>query len=69
MSNIAKHIETLFAAAAEMSGEARQAFLDRECVGQDTLRRQLDGLLQAHDRVNHQLDQPLAGKVLPNDNT
>jgi WD40 repeat protein len=61
MSNIAKHIETLFAAAAEMSGEARQAFLDRECVGQDTLRRQLDGLLQAHDRVNHQLDQPLAG--------
>ncbi len=61
MSNIAKHIETLFAAAAELSGEPRQAFLDRESAGQDTLRRQLDGLLQAHDQMNHLLDQPLVG--------
>jgi len=58
MPNISNHIESLFAAAAELSGESRKAFLDRECTGQEALRRQLNGLLQAHDRVNHALDKP-----------
>lgn len=59
MTKNLNHLETLFAAAAELAGEPRQAFLDRECAGDAALRQQLDGLLQAHDRVNHQLDKPL----------
>ncbi|MBL8814446.1 MAG: serine/threonine protein kinase [Planctomyces sp.] len=59
MPNISKQIESIFAAAIELSGEPREAFLDRECAGHEGLRQQLDGLLQAHDRVNHQLDHPI----------
>lgn len=59
MANISAQIESLFAAVIELSGESRKAFLDRECAGQDELRHQLEGLLLAHDRVNHQIDQPV----------
>ena len=58
MPNNSSQVESLFAAAAELFGESRKAFLDRECAGQEALRRQLEGLLQAHDRVNHPLDSP-----------
>ncbi|MFN3153218.1 hypothetical protein [Bremerella sp.] len=61
MQNNSSQVESLFAAAAELSGESRKAFLDRECAGQESLRRQLDGLLRAHDRVDHPLDRPVAG--------
>lgn len=61
MSNNSNQLESLFAAAAELTGEARAALLDRECAGQSGLREQLDRLLQAHDRVNHVLDQPVFG--------
>ncbi|KAA5542666.1 serine/threonine protein kinase [Roseiconus nitratireducens] len=61
MHNSSSQVESLFAAAAELSAESRKAFLDRECAGQEALRRQLDGLLRAHDRVDHPLDRPVAG--------
>ncbi|MCA9172616.1 MAG: hypothetical protein KDB23_33355, partial [Planctomycetales bacterium] len=58
MSNLSSRVESLFAAAAELSGEARKSFLDRECTDAD-LRGQLEGLLRAHDRVNHAIDRPI----------
>ena len=59
MPSIDPQAESLFAAAAELSGEARTTFLDRECEGQEGLRRQLEGLLRAHDRINHAIDRPV----------
>ncbi len=51
-------VESLFALAAELPRDSRESFLNRECGGDEALRRQLHGLLQAHDRVNHAIDRP-----------
>lgn len=58
MSSIDPQTESLFAAAAELPREARKAFLDQECAGREDLRGQLEGLLRAHDRVDHAIDRP-----------
>ena len=58
MSNTPGQIESLFAEAVELAGETRKAFLDRACASQTELRKQLEGLLQAHDRVSHPIDRP-----------
>ena len=56
-------VEALFAAAAELTAEVRNAFLDNACGDDRELRRQLDGLLGAHDRANHVLDRPAAEQL------
>ena len=43
--------ETLFAATADLSPAERQAFLDRACAGDATLREQVESLLRAHDEA------------------
>lgn len=58
MHKNSSQVESLFAAAAELSGEARNSFLDRECADEE-LRGELEGLLRAHDRVNHVIDRPI----------
>jgi eukaryotic-like serine/threonine-protein kinase len=42
--------ETLFQAAAALTGPERAVFLDRECAGDPALRARLDALLAAHER-------------------
>jgi serine/threonine protein kinase/Tfp pilus assembly protein PilF len=58
-SSAGDRVESLFVLATELPRESRESFLDRECGGDAALRKQLEGLLQAHDRVNHPLDRPL----------
>ncbi|MCA9052633.1 MAG: serine/threonine protein kinase, partial [Planctomycetaceae bacterium] len=53
----ADRTESLFAAAAELPRDQRSAFLDRECGDNESLRKKLEALLQAHDRSHHLLDR------------
>jgi serine/threonine protein kinase/tetratricopeptide (TPR) repeat protein len=55
-----RRVKELFADALDLADEpARQAFLDRECAGDEELRRRLEALLRAHDQTQSALDQPL----------
>jgi serine/threonine protein kinase len=56
-----RRIKELFAAALDLPDPAaRQAFLDRECAGDDELRHRLEALLHAHAQPQPALDRPLA---------
>jgi hypothetical protein len=52
-------MESIFAAAvALVSTEERAAYLDQACAGDATLRRQIEGMLKAHEQAGHFLDRP-----------
>jgi eukaryotic-like serine/threonine-protein kinase len=54
--------KSIFAAALEIDSPAqRQAFLNDACAGNDTLRAQVEDLLQASAQAGSFLDVPLAG--------
>jgi tetratricopeptide (TPR) repeat protein/serine/threonine protein kinase len=60
-------VKDLFVAALELpDAQARQAFLERACGGDATLRQRVQLLLQAHDAPASVLDRPLA-EVAPVD--
>lgn len=61
MSDPSERIESLFATAINLSLDAREGFLDRECGDDESLRGLLQGLLKAHDREDHALDRPAIG--------
>ena len=45
-------IEAIFSEALELrSADERAAYLDRACAGDPELRRQVESLIAAHDRV------------------
>ncbi len=54
-----RRVEELLAQAAELPGNARIAFIDRECAGDPVLRAELESLLASHERTG-MLDDPLA---------
>jgi serine/threonine-protein kinase len=57
-TNIAS-IEEIFSAALEIpSAEARAAYLDRACAADPELRRQVESLIDAHDRAGRFLASP-----------
>jgi hypothetical protein len=56
-----RRIKELFVAALELPDpQERQAFLERECVGDPELRQRLQLLLHAHDQPHPAVEQPLA---------
>jgi serine/threonine protein kinase len=56
-----RRVKELFVAALELTDDpARRAFLDRECAGDEELRRRLEALLHANDQPQPALDKPLA---------
>ena len=58
MSNKHQDMETIFAAALQLSEPAaRAAFLDERCGGDAELRRELDELLSAHGEIGNFLEQ------------
>src|SRR4051812_784514 len=60
-------VETLFAAAVELDGGGREAYLDQTCSGDRELRRELERLLAAHDAADGflvALDTAAAGALL-----
>lgn len=52
-------IEALFPLAAELAGEARARFLDRECAGEERVRRELEAMLAASATQDRLLDAPV----------
>jgi serine/threonine-protein kinase len=54
----------IFAAALEMSGAERQAYLEQTCSSDNELRRQVEAMLAAHAQAGSFLDQPVGGEWL-----
>jgi serine/threonine protein kinase len=54
----------VFIAALQLESRAqRQAYLDRACATDPALRRQVEALLEAHDRAGNFLQEPVLGSV------
>lgn len=51
-------VKGLFVAALDLAGEQRDAFVTRECAGDDRLRLSLERLLRAHEEAGDFLDHP-----------
>jgi len=51
----------IFAEALEVPPQEREAFLKRKCRGDDHLRRKVEALLRAHDRLGNFLEEPPTG--------
>jgi hypothetical protein len=54
----------IFIETLKVPNPDRAAFLDRACRGDSGLRRKVDALLKAHDRVGNFLEEPPAGESL-----
>jgi serine/threonine-protein kinase len=54
----------IFAAALEVPGAKRQAFVKQACGADVELHRQVEAMLSAHAQAGSFLDQPVAGEVL-----
>jgi serine/threonine-protein kinase len=54
-----QRIERILDEALELAGDARSAYLDRACGGDAELRRQVDVLLEADERSDGFLEQPI----------
>jgi eukaryotic-like serine/threonine-protein kinase len=48
----------VFTAASKLPYKDRETFLDIACSGDDDLRRKVEALLRAHDRVGDFLEEP-----------
>ncbi|MGH9939220.1 MAG: hypothetical protein ACREAM_23505, partial [Blastocatellia bacterium] len=53
-----RRVEEIYYAALEIAAGGRAAFLDQACAGDETLRREVESLLAAHDQADHFLSQP-----------
>jgi len=51
----------IFTEALELSLGERDAFLERVCSGDQDLRRRLEAMLRAHDRLGNFLEEPPTG--------
>ena len=51
----------VFTEATKIPRQQRAAFLDKACGGDEELRRKVEALLQAHDRVGNFLEEPPTG--------
>ena len=48
----------VFTEALRIPVEERSAFLERACAGDENLRRKVEALLRAHDRIGTFLEEP-----------
>jgi len=72
MSNDWQHLQSLFHAAVSLDGEDRAAYLSRECVEDEELRRKVESLLAASEKSDDFLDKSalsLGMRVLSSDST
>jgi hypothetical protein len=53
-----EHEVAVFTEALKIPFRERSAFLERACAGDENLRRKVDALLRAHDRVGSFLEEP-----------
>ena len=61
MNGDESHEVAVFTAAIKVTREQRAAFLEEACAGNDELRRKVEALLSAHDRMGSFLEQPPNG--------
>ena len=54
----------VFTEAIKVPVRDRVAFLDEACAGDDSLRRKVEALLKAHDRVGNFLEEPPTGRSI-----
>jgi len=54
----------VFTEAIEIPLQDRAAFLENACRGDENLRRKVEALLGAHDRIGDFLEEPAAGTSL-----
>lgn len=54
-------LPSVFEAACELAPEARAGFLDRECAGDDPLRREVEDLLCANPAIGSPAGQQAGG--------
>jgi eukaryotic-like serine/threonine-protein kinase len=54
----------VFTEAIRVPLEDRPAFLENACCGDENLRRKVEGLLRAHDRIGDFLEEPPTGTSL-----
>src|SRR5205807_7307860 len=53
-----QEIDKLFHAALERETDERSAFLDEACFGDETLRKQIEALLAAHEQAGSFIENP-----------
>ena len=58
MNDDARREMAVFTRAIEIPPEDRAAFLDEACGGDESLRRRVEALLRAHDRLGNFLEEP-----------
>ena len=51
----------IFTRALKVPPQERDAFLQQSCAGDDELRRKVDALLNAHDRLGNFMEEPPSG--------
>jgi eukaryotic-like serine/threonine-protein kinase len=51
----------IFTDALKIALQERDAFLERECGGDEDLHRKVEALLRAHDRLGNFLQEPPTG--------
>ena len=51
----------VFTEALEVPVQERATFLERVCAGDENLRRTVEALLRAHDRLGNFLEEPPTG--------
>ena len=51
----------IFTEALKVPLQERDAFLERMCSGDEDLRRRLEAMLRAHDRLGNFLEEPPTG--------
>jgi serine/threonine protein kinase len=58
-------VKEVLQAALDEPPDSRQEFLDRACAGDDSLRREVESLLAAHDDAGEFLSRPAAEAAVP----
>src|SRR5205085_8173703 len=53
-----KQVKEIFHSALEQAPERRAAFLAEACRGHDSLRREVEALISAHEQSDHFIDAP-----------
>ena len=60
-------IKEIFRVALMRKPEARKVFLDKECAGDQDLRKEVEALLDSHEESGDFMELPSGPKVLPDE--